>query len=1121
MKKFFRMASVIALACASLTYTSCTKDYDEEINTVNKNVEALQSKLQGEIDGLKSDVASLKSGLSSLESAYKAADAALQKGIDANASAIADLTKKVSANETAIAQLNAAIAKFATKDELAAKATELEGKIAAVATDLASAKEEILAKATALEAELKAVKEQVAADEAKLAAVEEALAAINDVYAACSDELRSIVFIPDLYFAGIEATEYTFAVINAQDYVYYLDKDKKQADLKTSLEIKTLGNAGTPSGETTVVIAKGQPLYTTATQTPILDKDGKPTKETKDLAYTLGQQGVAKYQLNPSSFNVEKAEWALYGMDRQYVTKGEEAAWKPVFEGIEVVDGVAEVKYSIEGAENMLATVDTAETYSAMLGVVPVMNLVATLDSAKTVASDYEAILVSPEGISSLAFAQANKYVTEKICSMPKNNKELYDFVGTAIENMPSVDVVYNGGDVDLAKLITIHMTGETEMTLAELNAAYGDQFTMTFDNINYIVGDNKTAESMYAKVSKEGIYTPMYVKTGATASSVPCAVGDKAGISSVGRQPVILVTLWNNDQVVLGQYFKVEVVESARVADNTVVEIPSLGNIPYICDSVELATTWHQFSDLVLETVGVSYAQFAEEFEIEEYESSDSVVVYVKVVDEKGVESFVDSINIGTEKKPEIVCVKDYYGFVEYNEDSATDGVNNAFVWAAEPQAIGAGKDQTVYVHFSRGKYENVYVALNASVAPKAAYTYGKKIANEWYNDIDNEYKNTGRLNVPVPVADKTTPVKGGDVTKFSRDVNHFLQGYVPSITLTADSDPIYAQIASKNGSPLASKESIAPAIEYTFSAEQPAIDGIQLYTNAEGDSLFAAKYDSKGKIVTKKVNGKDVPVLDPARLIAYFEADSASVITYKWAEGETIAKELLNKWSYKETEQAKMLYANIDVALTYGECEIPAGDDHFHVRFVRPLDINFAGQDVSEESAVDGFNVELVKFIAGITDWNNQAVIVDSLDKNKKPTGNMIANVIKTVDMYAYYQFDELEIDLANATRNNVDADAPDTFKKLADVTPGVKLAIGTADKDGVFTANTAENANVVDIESFDAIKGIVLNYRNDEAVVEAFTLRIPVKVSYAWGTIEGTFEINVKKTADTEGK
>ena len=91
MKKFLRMVVVFALAAgASLAYTSCTKDYENEIKDLNSEISALQSTVQGlqsaisnlealastvssqggDISGIKTSITQLQSAINAIQSDY-------------------------------------------------------------------------------------------------------------------------------------------------------------------------------------------------------------------------------------------------------------------------------------------------------------------------------------------------------------------------------------------------------------------------------------------------------------------------------------------------------------------------------------------------------------------------------------------------------------------------------------------------------------------------------------------------------------------------------------------------------------------------------------------------------------------------------------------------------------------------------------------------------------------------------------------------------------------------------------------------------------------------------------------------------------------------------------------
>ncbi len=146
MKKFFRVALVCALAGATLLYTGCTKDYSEDLSSLEKKVEAnegaistlqgqvaalesARTQLQGLIDEANKTISDLKGQLGKLEEKMTTAqgDISTIKGqITTINDQIDDLKGRVKAAEDAIQRIDGELAKKADKTyvdtELAKKA---------------------------------------------------------------------------------------------------------------------------------------------------------------------------------------------------------------------------------------------------------------------------------------------------------------------------------------------------------------------------------------------------------------------------------------------------------------------------------------------------------------------------------------------------------------------------------------------------------------------------------------------------------------------------------------------------------------------------------------------------------------------------------------------------------------------------------------------------------------------------------------------------------------------------------------------------------------------------------------------------------------------------------------
>lgn len=1202
MKKIFRMALVFALAGATLMYTGCTKDYDEDINAANQKIESIVAQHAADVAALKNDLSTAVSNLEAaykkaddaVTAAYKAADADLQKAIDANKTAIDANKAAIDANKAAIADANTAIAAieeelktFATKEELAAAEAGLEAKIKAVADDLAAVKTQLEKVAEDLGKQISdldakfttALAEQKADLEGQIAKALEtaktdlgsAKAELEAALALLGNELRSIVADPDLYYAGVEAFNYTWTNIRP------LDMFKAAGDVKFAGE-----------DNETVTFKKDAEIYA--------------VPAAKLLPYTFSQLATANYSLNPSSFDVNKAEWALSGQDYEFLVRADaKKVWAPKFvkwdngavrytianpellpttvyapkdgkpstfdgltndtksqvEALLAEVGLQPMKYQwitiadilnwLHGGETQpqinekfwenleVITKDIAslkedlgvaqadiETLKAKVdnlyqiwagqqlqianlyflsslnykgvGYIPTMRLSAKLAEDKNVVSDYAAIVSDPEFFAALAFNSKSEYKANAFC---KAGSHLYLSAPEAIQNAASVPVAYDK-TLDL-NFVNIHMLdayrGEYETTLAELKKVY-PKLKLEYSLVDYFDGGNKTEESKYGKIV-DGVFYPQCVD--AEGNQVDPKDAVNGGISAEGRKPVVLVKLINpvetedgiRNDIVLAGYFKVVIVKEIST---DFIDLPSFGTIPFICRTQYLNTTWSQFSSLVVEYLGTTYKQFVRDYELISWTSESRefvpqgswkrAVVY-ELVDGK----FVDTYDSKTGQ--------DKFGSVWYNSDYNGTGVNNIFelsVSKAQAANIGAGKSKTLYIKFVKDLYEEVYISFSVSVAEPASFDFGaNKLANEWFKEVEADKLNTVKVNVVVPtVVDDYI----GNYN-YSRNLDHYFVEYKPSTVLSEDADPIYSALAEDGKTPKY-KNDLTPKYEYFFNETQTC--GIAKFVvSKNGKALYAEKELPKNLVAT--IGGKE-----------------GSELIY----AETpVAKALLNKFPHNATKVDEMLWADIHVIVSYYtnnidiDCKIPAGEADFHARFLRPLNVKFAAQDIKEESQVNGANLYVKNFLESIVDWNNQKV-VDYDDK-----GVLQENYIKEkVNMYYYYGFMDMEIDLENATRNNVYVDDP-KFYNMKKVTPQAKLTFGKADKDDYFTPITSSPYGTLPfvISKLSQLDGYVINYRNDSATIDAFTIKIPVKINYYWGTIEDVIEVNVKKTEETQ--
>ena len=283
-RKFFSALLMGAMVVAATsTVTSC-KDYDDDINNLQSQVDALST--------LKTIKTDLEKEISDLKTQLEAADAQLRTAVDSKADAktVTDLASKVASLESRIDNAEKTLKDVQTAiDTNAGDIKKLNAQLASVNESLAKLGDGLKDEATAREAVANDLKEQVAALEKlqkKVGELSDALGAqkttieeqikglketlqqeINDLSETVSanstdlktlkeqtipgllkqidslnkelatlnvfvvNQLRSLTFVPQAYYWGVEALQ---AV--TLDYAYITDKDWKDA----SADVKEL-----------------------------------------------------------------------------------------------------------------------------------------------------------------------------------------------------------------------------------------------------------------------------------------------------------------------------------------------------------------------------------------------------------------------------------------------------------------------------------------------------------------------------------------------------------------------------------------------------------------------------------------------------------------------------------------------------------------------------------------------------------------------------------------------------------------------------------------------------------------------------------------------------------------
>ena len=1065
MKKIFRMAVVCALAGATLLYTGCTKDYSD-------------------------DISDLKDRVSSVESTVAALQAKINAGY-----VITGVTANAEGYLVTLSDGNS----FQVKNgKDGAKGEDgKDGKDGTNGTNGTNGKDGTVVtikngnwyiddKDTGVKAEatvdsitidkdgnicINGVSTGVKAGTVAVWNSEAGTVTFKGINADGSDlvigvcELQSIVFVPQLYLDGIEAAKYN-----------YLAGHYGKADTKAITGVVEDKYAATP-GTAAVVLAEG----------------GK-YNYVEDASYSFGEIAEAEYHVNPSSFDLTKAAFTLEGYNKEEITRAGDTSWKPVLKSIErSKDGkLAVVKYQIETPANA----------TSKANLVSVMRLNGVLnDSKKVVSSDYEAVAPFRENLKALAFTEASAYSTDltnvvKAYAAPCANtklSELYLSAQDAIEHSYSVDVQYQSS-MDLAKIIAIHANPagsdlhtandakEVVYTLDELQKKY-PELKLNFELVPYKVGANTTEEQMYGQIEGTTFY-PCWVESDGKTQHRSTAE-DNSGNSAVGRKPVVLVTLVDaKSNVLLYGYFKIEIAKTVKPATFKKDFIIKSFDVPYLCEAAD-STTWAESSHIVLEKeLNMTYAEF-----ITRYGKYWDGKTYVKIG-----EDFVEVPTTGKAKD---------YGKIEYKQDASGNSINDiykiSFTKEQLDNVIADFKDRsvTLYAKFGASANDYVFIGLTAVIAQPAKVTFVEHNPAYWFKAADDEATDLIFVNPLVP--NKTAD----DVTVYSNKLRNYWVENKPKVAFDATANAAYKSVWE--GKPV--------YVHFELNKTQSCkVDGKALVVSkgAKQDTLFleaAKKANILAFVSTESViewntkTSTNGTVLSPeSGIVTYYHNGSTENCTSKKVLNEYTHPVLTTGSALTETLAKDILYADVQLIATYGDCEIPCGTENFHVGFFRPVDIIKHTPKALKDAVPTGDNVVIGELFRA-KDWQNFDIFTYDEKTNTYADG-MYGTA---VNWYQYYGFKAVNIDT-----KNIMSDQTGKVLKLSEVNPAAKVWL--AEK----ATPEKEISDKIDISAGASKLGdYVFHYENNTGVVQNFNLYVPVEIEYHWGVVSAKIEIPVTAT------
>ena len=1044
------------------------KTYKEAITDLYGQMESVKTGLGNALQAIDE----LKTGLSNEETARKAADSDLQQQITAIQSFV-DNFKEIDPT--------------------------LEERLSSIKSQLQELRTSIGNNASAI-AEIKGKMKEMSDK------INEAFDCINVLNVLVQQRLRSLVFIPDAYYWGVEATSFNYL----EAFQYTLAEtayDKKEVrgykfggdlyDDKVSDEALMQAGARTDH------------------------KDGRYDS----TQYTSVMDLWANYHLNPSDVIVEDFnDVQVIDADKPYVlTRASEAqiTTKKDKDGksiYKVKDGILSVQLDVKnpdkiksvlkGLQSIIMPDQGAEASTEQ----PMITIFATQvalqgDNAKEdtlITSDYATLyadIYSNVRLSHKKLADGIPFTgVENVhcgyCPLVKGEDSLH-LMATVHEAayFAPQDTCNYDATLDLRKLVETHwdnISGQHEVVSAEKMEEYG--LTYKFELTGLYIGDNTTSESAHAAINPEDGYTfrPQMVEQGTGKQQ---AYGAEQGLQTVGRTPVVRVSLLDKYGKVLDYgYIRIKITREIQgPGPETYLEVPYDGNDKTFNDACPFKpeaysvykTTWYVTEYDLYKLVNMAREDFEAVYKDIPVSSNGKYTQYIKK-NGKWEEATGDEI-IG-----ELSYVEDLTGDIETQSSTLEYIIDEASVkklydaWTPKTEKKVIPIERAYKYEPQVAGYQDIYVVFKTDITFKPMPTWsatidwtGKKIAKYWYVSNTNQM-GTDEVHTNVPAVEDALRADADSLTNLFS--NEFLNNdVITNAMVTVTGKDIDGNTLTGN----------AADWKYTLVFDQKNV-GKKFMGNDNKEYVLGVT--NNGKTLTAKTGSMlpqpiaELVLTNPSKAGQVDEADYTMV---KYLHG-TAAEALLNYCSHKEfngeaspegdKDVEKDLIAIIGV-VGASECQTLAmSNNTFDVRFLRPIDVINKNAEI-EDASTEGKQIINLLDLVEFKDWRDAW-------KGANPGGSY----------YTYYGIKGVYVGDANgkladgdylSSNENVLCDLNnDGFKQLSTISTQLD-----------FTYHTANGGQ--------------LEYNNLSSTVQEFELKIPIRIEYIWGNLYSTATVKVKRT------
>lgn len=962
-KKIFGYLFMGLLAAgATGTVTSC-KDYDDDINNNKSAIQALQSDLAKAKTDLESEISSLKTQLETANGTLKA----LSGKVDANTaditkakSDIAGLESRLKTAEDAIKSINTTLALKADQKALEDSCASIYGKLESVTDGLGkslkSEKDDRVAADADLQQQIDALNKLIgngSVDDAKtvyeklLADVKalqektqdldvEALtsqlqglsnsidkinANINVLNVLLEKSLRSLVFIPQSYYWGVEATKLLyldFKYVNDLAWISDMNWDKKEAK-------------GYDDNE----------RYTTAPGTKVLTF-------------------AATYHMNPSSAKLDNktTKVSVESGDLDYVATRAAAAGISV-KGWAAENGVLTVNLDV----NDPTKIKTVLTDKKITNFATKVNVATKNDKDTTITSDYATLYT--EKVSDLKLALTNNEVNKHLfpnaakselstCHVESGTSygHLMQTVNEASkENDAQVFCNWNQ-TLDLRTLVETHFKN-VDGDFAKLDEpTFNANFKYVFTLTALYKGTNATDESAHAAIASDG-YT--FRPQAPTADGKQAAYGsEQVRAQEVGRTPVVRVTLVDQQtgKVYDYGYIRIKIVDEKESPVQVDKSISYQGadyayNGECTPNAWSFATKWYITEQDLYKELGLTREEFENNYTLDgdddqltQYQA-DKDGKFQKLANNIGNASTVkdkDTDPDGTKSsilKWELTSAEAFKLFV--TDKKAGESI--AIKYISANKAVGPD----VYVVFKTGKLIGTLPSASLNLDPqKNATVWAAKdgVAGSGKYELD--------MNVDSP---NDHNIKANGDKPFEKTLAEAFVGN--KINAAA----ILTNLVDKTAGKEYEASKLKLDLQFAKANEGKEFKGVSgktyvLSVVANGKTLEAYIKGTHATQAVVKIEGRDV---------------NAQKAVYQETE---FAKDLLNYKKHNELDE-NTLTAIVGIYAKNACHELPLTNNTFNVRFLRPLNITNTSAEV-EDAGTEAQVIELMKLLT-FTDWRD----------------------------------------------------------------------------------------------------------------------------------------------------